>query len=96
MFALPRGRLCRCGTRPSEGGGKSLWAVTWSGRGSRLRDECLNEWLFTNYRHARASIEEWRIDYNLNRPHTSLDGLTQHEFATRSSRRDHNVNRANL
>ncbi|RWI50110.1 MAG: transposase, partial [Mesorhizobium sp.] len=61
----------------------------------RLRDECLNERLFTSYRHARNSIEEWRIDYNVNRPHTSLDGLTPNEFATRS-RSDHNVNRANL
>ena len=24
------------------------------------------------------------IDYNLNRPHTSLEGLTPYEFATRS------------
>tara|TARA_B100001109_G_C18805381_1_gene446952 strand:- start:27 stop:848 length:822 start_codon:yes stop_codon:yes gene_type:complete len=61
----------------------------------RLRDECLNEHLFTSYRHAREIIEEWRIDYNLNRPHTSLDGLTPSEFATRSAM-DHNVNRANL
>ena len=61
----------------------------------RLRDECLNEDLFTSYRHARDIIEEWRIDYNLNRPHTSLNGLTPNEFATRS-KRDHNVNRANL
>jgi putative transposase len=30
----------------------------------RLRDECLNERLFTSYRHARDNIEEWRIDYN--------------------------------
>src|SRR5690606_3564947 len=30
----------------------------------RLRDECLNERLFTSYRHARNSIEAWRIDYN--------------------------------
>jgi putative transposase len=60
----------------------------------RLRDECLNERLFTSYRHTRNSIEEWRIDYNVNRPHTSLDGLTPSEFATRS-RSDHNVNRAN-
>ena len=28
----------------------------------RLRDECLNERLFRNYRHARESIEAWRID----------------------------------
>ena len=61
----------------------------------RLRDECLNERLFTSYRHARDSIEEWRIDYNVNRPHTSLDGLTPNEFANRS-KSDHNVNRANL
>jgi len=42
-----------------------------------------------------ATIEEWRIDYNLNRPHTSLDGLTPYEFANRFGK-DHNVNRANL
>jgi len=28
----------------------------------RLRDECLNEHLFTGYRHARQIIETWRID----------------------------------
>ncbi len=61
----------------------------------RLRDECLNEHLFRSYRHAREIIEEWRSDYNLNRPHTSLDGLTPTEFAARSAM-DHNVNRANL
>jgi len=37
----------------------------------RLRDECLNERLFTSYRQARDSLEEWRLDYNLNRPHQS-------------------------
>lgn len=61
----------------------------------RHRDECLNEHLFRSFRHAREIIEEWRIDYNLNRPHTSLNGLTPNEFATRS-KMDHNVNRANL
>ena len=61
----------------------------------RLRDECLNEQLFIIYRQARNSIEEWRIDYNVNRPHTSLDGLTPNDFATRS-RMDHNMNRASL
>ncbi|RWG76394.1 MAG: hypothetical protein EOQ69_31890 [Mesorhizobium sp.] len=35
----------------------------------RLSDECLNNHLFTSYRHARNSTEEWRIDYDVNRPH---------------------------
>jgi putative transposase len=51
----------------------------------RLRDECLNEHLFRSVRHAREIIEEWRIDYNHARPHTSLQGLTPAEFAKRSN-----------
>jgi hypothetical protein len=49
----------------------------------RLRDECLSEHLFANLNEARQIIEEWRIDYNTNRPHTSLNGLTPTEFAIR-------------
>ncbi len=48
----------------------------------KLRDECLNKHLFANLKEARQIIEEWRIDYNTNRPHTSLNGLTPTEFAT--------------
>ena len=50
----------------------------------RLRDECLNENLFSNLAEARRIIETWRIDYNVNRvnrPHTSLNGQTPTEFA---------------
>lgn len=47
----------------------------------RLRDECLNENLFGNLAEARRVIETWRIDYNINRPHTSLNGQTPTEFA---------------
>jgi len=61
----------------------------------RLRDECLNEHLFTSYAHARRVINAWRIDYNITRPHSSLEGLTPIQFATRS-RMDHNMNRTNL
>jgi hypothetical protein len=43
----------------------------------RLRDECLNKHLFANLREAQGIIEEWRTDYNTNRPHTSLNGLTR-------------------
>ena len=61
----------------------------------RLRDECLNEHLFTSYRQARQIIEEWRLDYNTIRPHSSLDGLTPKEFTNRSLE-DHNQNRLSL
>lgn len=49
----------------------------------RFRDECLNEHLFGGMAAARRIIEAWRIDYNTERPHTSLDGLTPTAFATR-------------
>lgn len=68
--------------------------ASWKIHG-RLRDECLNERLFTGYRHVRNSIEDRRIDYNVDRPHTSLDGLTPLEYATRSVK-VRIVNRANL
>lgn len=61
----------------------------------RLRDECLNEHLFRSLPAAQQIIEDWRIDYNHARPHTSLGGLTPSEFATRS-RKDHNENRVQL
>jgi len=61
----------------------------------RLRDECLNEHLFTNLSEARRIIEAWRIDYNTRRPHTSLNGLTPAEFAA-SPNQGHNQNRLSL
>lgn len=57
----------------------------------RLRDELLNETLFRSLDHARKLLEGWRDDYNDCRPHTSLNGLTPNEFATRSTK-DHNQN----
>ncbi len=41
----------------------------------RLRDECLNETVFTSLRHARAILDTWRRDYNEVRPHSALSGL---------------------
>lgn len=49
----------------------------------RLRDECLNENLFSNLAEARRLIEDWRADYNLHRPHTSLGGLAPAAYARR-------------
>lgn len=47
----------------------------------RFRDECLNENWFLSLQEAREIVEHWRIDYNQNRPHGSLSGLTPDEFA---------------
>ena len=54
----------------------------------RLRDECMNEHLFSNLAEARHIIEAWRIDYNTQRPHTSLGGMAPAAYAerTRSTR----------
>jgi len=42
----------------------------------RLRDECLNETVFTSLRHARAVLASWQRDYNEVRPHSALNGQT--------------------
>jgi putative transposase len=47
----------------------------------RLRQECLNASWFLSMGDARTRIEEWRIDYNQNRPHSALGDLTPTEFA---------------
>jgi putative transposase len=46
-----------------------------------FRDECLNEHWFVSLADAKAAIEDWRIDYNRVRPHSSLDGATPEQFA---------------
>jgi len=50
-----------------------------------LRDELLNESIFRSLAHARDVLAGWREDYNAERPHASLDGLTPNEFARRSA-----------
>jgi putative transposase len=61
----------------------------------RLRDECLNEHLFSILRHARHLIAAWRDDYNHHRPHTSLEGITPREFLNRSVK-DQTLNRTSF
>jgi putative transposase len=46
----------------------------------KLRDECLNENYFINLIHAREIIENWRLEYNSERPHSFLGNLTPWEF----------------
>ena len=59
----------------------SLWNAFIESFNGRFRDECLNENWFLSPQEAREIIEHWRIDYNQNRPHGSLSGLTPDEFA---------------
>ena len=47
----------------------------------RFPDECLNQHWFTSIGEARQIIEDWRIDYNTERPHSSLKYQTPEEFA---------------
>ncbi|MEZ4364721.1 MAG: IS3 family transposase [Kofleriaceae bacterium] len=45
-----------------------------------FRNECLNANWFDSLDHARELIEAWRLDYNSDRPHSSLGGLTPIEY----------------
>ena len=51
----------------------------------RLRDEFLNETLFTSLMQARLALEEWRRDYNTVRPHSRIGWLTPAERAAQLS-----------
>jgi putative transposase len=51
---------------------------------SRLREECLNEQVFVSLKDARRKIELWRLQYNRERPHSSLGYLAPEEFAARN------------
>jgi putative transposase len=64
--------------RPMENG----YMESFNGK---FRDECLNENWFLDLADARQKIEEWRCDYNQERPHSALGYLTPAEFAQRSA-----------
>ena len=46
----------------------------------RLRQECLDLSWFVSIEDAQKKIENWRLDYNENRPHSSLENLTPNRF----------------
>ena len=57
---------------------QNAFAESFNGR---LRDECLNEHWFMTLEEAKIRIENWRIDYNEVRPHSSLGNLTPAAYA---------------
>jgi transposase InsO family protein len=52
---------------------QNAFAESFNGR---LRDECLNETLFTSLAQARTILMAWQRDYNEVRPHSGLHGRT--------------------
>ncbi len=57
---------------------QNAWIESFNGR---LRDELLNGWQFDSLLEAQVLIEDWRIDYNVHRPHSAHGELTPSEFA---------------
>jgi len=53
----------------------------------KFRDECLNQNWFVSLNDARQIIENWRVDYNTVRPHSSLGYPTPEEFAASTAAR---------
>ena len=50
---------------------------------ARLRDEFLNETIFTSLAHTRQELEVWRHDYNHLRPHSTLGNSPPAEIGAR-------------
>jgi putative transposase len=51
---------------------------------ARFRQECLNAHWFLSLEDASEKVEEWRRDYNENRPHSALGNISPDEYANRS------------
>ena len=47
----------------------------------RVRQECLNQHWFLSLEDAQERVDDWRRDYNEQRPHSSLGNRTPAEFA---------------
>jgi putative transposase len=56
---------------------QNAWIESFNGR---LRDEHLNGQQFDSLLEAQVLTEDWRIDYNVSRPHSAHDWLTPVEF----------------
>lgn len=46
----------------------------------RFRAECLNQHWFLSVHDAQKKCDEWRVDYNRNRPHSALGNISPEEF----------------
>jgi len=60
-----------------------------------IRRELLNAYLFNSLAEVRSLSEEWRIDYNTERPHKSLGYLSPLTFAEQYYRKINNLENSN-
>lgn len=51
----------------------------------KFRDECLSVEWFRNRREARVVIEQWRREYNTERPHSGLGNMTPIDYAQKTA-----------
>ena len=56
---------------------QNAWIESFNGR---VRDEYLNGQIFETVLEARVLLEDWRIDYNCNRPHSAHGWRSPVEF----------------
>ena len=61
--------------KPTE----NAFAESFNGR---VRDELVNQHVFSSVRHAQDLCDDWRADYNAVRPHTALGGLSPEQLLT--------------
>ena len=63
--------------------GKPMQSAFVESFNGTVRNECLNENWFLDLADAQEKIEDWRITYVTERPHTSLGGATPEEMSQR-------------
>ena len=67
-------RECLCLLADTSLSGKPQQNAFMESFNGRLRDECLNETLFTSLAYVRSELKVWQRDYNEVRPHSTLGG----------------------
>ena len=79
--SLSGARVARELDRLIVGHGKPTQNAFIESFNGRLRDELLNETLFSSLHQAQATLVRWQADYNTTRPHSALGWSTPSAFA---------------
>ena len=61
--------------------GKPMQNAYIERKNGSMRRELLNVWMFGSLNDARSKAEEWRVDYNPERPHKALNYLSPVAYA---------------